>query len=62
MEKLIDQVAAATAECGMQTMANWFPASRHAELREFLNDLTVGALAAYRDAERGRDLPEPSPN
>ena len=46
MDDLIDNVAAATAECGMQTqLPNWLPASRH-KLRELLYDLTVGALTA----------------
>jgi hypothetical protein len=63
MDDLIDSVAVATAECGMQTqLPNWLPADRHHELWELLFDLTVGALTAYRDAKRGWEVPEPSIN
>lgn len=48
---MIEDIATATAECGMQQLANWLPADRHAELRELIFDLTVGALTAYRDAK-----------
>jgi hypothetical protein len=58
---LIDDIAAATAECGMQHLANWFPAERHEALRELLFDLTVGALAAFRDTSL-RCVPEPTEN
>ena len=54
MKDLIDTIAEATAECGMQTsLPNWLPAERHEELRELLHDLTVGALTAMADAARG---------
>jgi hypothetical protein len=63
MDDLIDNVAVATAECGMQThLPNWLPTNRHRDLRELLYDLTVGALTAYRDAKRGWEVPEPSIN
>lgn len=64
MPNLIEDIAAATAECGMQTqLPNWLSADRHGELRELLFDLAVGALAAYRDAVKGwTEVPEPSAN
>ena len=59
---LIPDISAATAEYGMQCLANWLPADRHAELRELLYDLTIGAITAFRDAQRGWGLPSPSTN
>lgn len=55
-----DDIAAATAECGMQMMANWLPADRHAELRELLYDLVFTALHAY--VEKPWQVPGPSRN
>ena len=46
MTELIDTVAAASAECGMQLFANWLPAERHGELRETLYDLAVSVVTA----------------
>jgi hypothetical protein len=61
--ELTATIAEATAECGMQVLANWVPSAWHAELRELLNDLTVGALTAYRDAkQKWHEPPEPSVN
>jgi hypothetical protein len=63
MDELMVNIAEATAECGMQLLSNWLPAGRHDELRELLFDLTVGALTAYADAQRGwGEVPEPSNN
>lgn len=60
----IQDVAAATAECGMQSwLPNYLPADRHADLRELLHDLAVGAMTAHLDARSGwYDVPPPSPN
>lgn len=58
---LAEDVAAATAECGMQQLANWLPADRHTELRELLYDLAFGALHAFAD-RRAWYMPEPSEN
>ncbi|MBA4066195.1 MAG: hypothetical protein C0501_21270 [Isosphaera sp.] len=55
-----DTVAAASAECGMQMIANWVPANLHAELRELLYDLVFTALRVH--AERPWKVPGPSPN
>ncbi len=54
-------IAAATAECGMQSIANWLPASRHNELRELLYDLVFTSLVAYEQM-RPVDFPKPSIN
>jgi hypothetical protein len=62
-DALLDTVAAASAEFGMQQLANWFPAERHDELRELLYDLAFSAICAYRDAQRNwLDVPAPSVN
>lgn len=60
-DNLVDDIAAATAECGMQLLANWLPADRHAELRELLHDLAVGAITAFADVKVWR-APPPSIN
>lgn len=60
--EMIETIAAATAECGMQQLANWLPAERHAELRELLFDLTIGAICAVSDARRGWHLSPPGAN
>ena len=63
MDETIATVAEATAECGMQSwLANYFPASKHAELREYLHDLAVGALHAFIAVRAFTDVPEPSAN
>lgn len=60
---LIDTICAATAEYGMQELANWLPAHQHAALRELLYDLALGAITAHRDASEGWfEVPKPSAN
>jgi hypothetical protein len=54
-------IAEATAEYGMLQLANWLPPEQHANVRELLYDLTVGALHAFADGETRR-VPEPSAN
>ena len=62
-DELIETVAEATSEMGVQQLANWLPADRHDELRELLYDLAVGAVTAFADAQRGwGEVPEPSRN
>ena len=52
--ELIETISEATAEYGMQKLAALFPAALHAELREALFDLSVGALYAFADASNRR--------
>jgi hypothetical protein len=61
--ELIETIAEATAECGLQQLANWLPAGRHGELRELLHDLAYSAVVAYADARRGWfEVPVPGEN
>lgn len=61
-QPLADDVASASAEFCMQSwLPNFLPAERHAALRELIQDLVVGALAAYAEEDLWR-APEPSDN
>lgn len=61
-EKLAGEVAAASAECGMQTLARFLPVEFYTELRETLHDMCFSAMLAYAEVDVWRRPPDFSLN
>jgi hypothetical protein len=62
MDKLIDDIAAASAAYGVIELANWVPSDRHADLLEVIHDIVVSAITAFKDVGAWREPPPPSKN